>query len=265
MTLLFFAPFFVIGIREILTLGQYVPKLDSSTINRVAAVLVIGYFLLNVGFISATVTHEYSTNALVEKDRIMDEGHPVETTYFYKQYPTVQGVAGTSFLFANAASNTTRYTNGWPGIPRGAVGYTEYNEEPPDRPHFNRVRMTRDMLNESGGLGPGYLYMNTYTDERWGNTIRYPTGHFGFQCPRTSDVDENWAEKNRVYDNGASAIYKQRLRRSPRPRPERSPADTAPRHPDTAGSERFAHPSSRTRKTPPPPTFHWPRASPRAT
>lgn len=207
-TLLFFAPFFVIGVREILTLGQYVPKLERSTINRVAAVLVVGYFLLNVGFISATVTHEYSTNALVEKDRIMDEGHPAETTYFYKQYPTVQSVSGTAFLHANAANNTTRYTNGWPGIMRGAVGYTDYNEEPPERPHFNGVRMTRSMLNESGGLGPGYLYQNTYTDERWGNTIRYPTGHFGFQWERTSDVNDNWAQKNRVYDNGGSSIYK---------------------------------------------------------
>jgi len=202
-TLLFFAPFFVIGVRELLDVVP-VGTPDATTVKRVGTVLVLGYFLLNVGFVSATVTHEHSPNALVEKDRIMDDGHPTEKTYFYKQYPTDQDVRSSAWLRSTAIEDERVYQSGWPGGMTGAVGHQRVDETPPDAT-LRRSGFSRGMFEDGARVGPGYLYLNTYSD--YGGVIRLPAGHFEFSYVRTDEIRAHWDGKSRVYSNGRSSVY----------------------------------------------------------
>jgi len=215
-TLIFFAPFLIVGIAEVTRLIERLAggildrfdgpeiSIDRGQVHGVAAVVIIGYLLLNIGFVSATVTHEYSTNALVEKDRIMDDGAPVEKAYFYKQYPTEYGVESTVWLQRNAASNSSLYLGGWPGGLRGAVGYESVTESTERNPTLRGKRITREAVNQS--LGEGYVYFSAYSVI--GNVIRLPSGHFGYSWLFTDDVEEAWSDKNRIYTNGGSEVYR---------------------------------------------------------
>lgn len=201
-SLIFFAPFFVLGIGELFWAGKRVLSLPLSTssIHHVAAVILVLYLLLNSGFLSATITHEYSPNALVEKDRIMDDGRPAEKAYFYKQYPMVYEGAATEWLRANVKSNAVVHASQWPGNPIIPVGYehshdTEQLRHPTIRP-----------IPEEGPITGGYVYLGPFSTI--GNIVKYPGGHFEYQWAYTSDVRSQWRHKNRIYDNGGSVIYK---------------------------------------------------------
>lgn len=203
-TLIFFAPFFVVGVIEIARLVKRSGSVDTRLVQQVAAVVVVGYFLLNVGFISATVTNEYSTNALVEKERIMEDGHPVEKAYFYKQYPTTYGVESTAWLRSHGTDSTTLYQSGWPGGMKGSVGYESLTDEPARGAAFETRQISGEDI-ESGRLGEGYVYLSAYNVI--GNVIRLPGGHFEYNRIATSEAASAWSGKNKIYANGGSAIY----------------------------------------------------------
>jgi len=210
-TLLFFAPFFVVGIREAFRLGrEFVPAFDLEQTYRVATVALVVFLALNVGFVSAVFTDEYSTNALVEKDRIMDDGAPPEKNYFYKQYPTVYGVEGTDWIRSVGANNSTVYRTNWPGGMRGAVGHSPLVSTPEgsgDRSFFRQRGIQREMVENDSSVGEGYIFFNAYNHQRVGNVMRLPSGHFVFDFVTTSEVEDHWADRHLVYDNGGSRVY----------------------------------------------------------
>lgn len=205
--LLFFAPFFVVGVHEIFDLLSQLPLPDIRfPVRQLAAGAIVLYFVLNVGLVSATVTHEYSPNALVEKSRIMDDGHPTEKAYFYKQYHTIYSVESTSWMQAQAANDSTVFESGWPGGFKGAVGHSSIEPTETRHPVFRKRLIEQEMLSEGERLGPGYVYLNAYN---WiGNVIRTPSGHFVYNYVYTRDVQSHWDEKNRIYDNGGSVVYR---------------------------------------------------------
>ncbi|WP_137285806.1 DUF2206 domain-containing protein [Halorussus salinisoli] len=202
-TLLFFAPFFVIGVRNLWNFFSRTGVRRTRAVQYVSALLIVFYFLLNVGFISATVTHEYSPNAFVEKERIMEHGHPVEKVYFYKQYPTEYAVRSTDWFESNFQSDSTVHMSSWPGTFRGAIGYEPFTGSLERHIDVNHEPITRRGL-ASGSLGEGYVYLNGFNVI--GNVIRFPSGHFGFDYVYTSDVNSAWSEKNRIYTNGGSTV-----------------------------------------------------------
>jgi len=217
-TLLFFAPFFVVGIREAFrNARRYVPKFDVEGMYRVTVVLLVVFLALNVGFVSAVFSQEYSTNALVEKDRIMDDGAPTEKTYFYKQYPTVYGVEGTDWLESTGVNGTTLYLSGWPGGMKGAVGHSQLRE-PPDaaeRAEFEGRAIQREMLANDSSVDEGYIFFSAYNHPRLGNVIRLPSGHFGFEYVHTDESQDHWSDKHLVYDSGGSRVYYGQNRTAP--------------------------------------------------
>lgn len=203
-TLMFFAPFFVVGVRELgRQSSQWIPvEFSRVQLHHVAAIFIAGYFLLNVGFVSATVVHEYSPNALVEKDRIMDDGHPREKEYFYKQYPTVYGITSNDWLRSKSVAHSTVYSSNWPGNPRGAVGYHALEAS-----EGNHVQLQVQPIPVNRTLGPGYVYLGTYSHPAYGNIVSLPADHFGFEWIHTSRVNKQWSEKDKIYTNGGSTIY----------------------------------------------------------
>lgn len=212
-SLLFFAPFFVIGVRAVvigvsMAVKRTTPFGDgvaaTSTIRAVATVFILGYFLLNVGFISATITHEYSTNVLIEKERVMDDGHPIEKEYFYKQYPTVYGIESNAWLQANAEAEGTVYVSGWPGNLRGAVGHRV--ETPAKRRVALQVQSIPPQESQDE-VGQGYVYLPAFSCPCLGNVVTFPTHHFGFSWAYTTSLESQWRQKDRIYTNGGSVIY----------------------------------------------------------
>jgi uncharacterized membrane protein len=210
-TLIFFAPFFVLGVREAFrNARRYVPQFNLEATYQVATLALVVFLALNVGFVSAVMTHEYSTNALVEKDRMMDDGAPPEKNYFYKQYPTVYGAAGTDWVRTTGANNSTMYRSGWPGGMRGAVGHSPLMSpaEPSDQhPTFRQRALRREMFENDSRVGEGYVFFNAFNHPRLGNVIRLPSGHFAFEFVRTSEETDHWSDKHLVYDNGGSRVY----------------------------------------------------------
>lgn len=205
-SLLFFAPFFVIGVRTVISNGAQLigDKATPLTIRSVATVFILGYFLLNVGFISATVTHEYSTNVLIEKERVMDDGHPIEKEYFYKQYPTIYGIESNAWLRTNAKAGGTVYSSTWPGNPRGTVG--RHPPTPPER----RVPIAVQSIppqKSHAEVGHGYVYLSAFSCPCLGNVVTFPTDHFGFSWGHTTGLESQWRQKDRIYTNGGSVVY----------------------------------------------------------
>jgi hypothetical protein len=210
-TLLFYAPFFVLGIKQPIDVAkQYVGPVGRINPHQIATLVLVVFLALNVGFVSAVFTDEYSTNALVEKDRIMDDGAPPEKNYFYKQYPTVHGVESTGWLRTNGANGSTLYQSNWPGGTEGAVGHAPISvsaDGGTDTATFDRRVLRRGMFTENGSVGEGYLFFNAFNHERLGNIIRLPSGHFAFEYVRTSEASDHWSDKHLVYANGGSRVY----------------------------------------------------------
>jgi|GEM_PF-5934172 len=207
-TLLFFAPFFVVGIREALRLARrHIPKFSIEPTYRIAVTVLVVFLALNVGFVSATITHEYSTNALVEKDRIMDDGHPTEKSYFYKQYPTTFGVAGTDWLQTVAQNDSALYMSNWPGGLKRPVGHSSLTGSEAETPYFRGQIINREMIANDTDVPSGYVFLSAFSHERLGNVIRLPSGHFGFEYTYTNRTSDHWEHKNLVYANGGTKIY----------------------------------------------------------
>jgi uncharacterized membrane protein len=202
-SLVFFAPFFIVGIRELARLLKQAPisQVHMSDVRPLAAGLVLVFFLLNVGFISATITHEYSTNALVEKERITDEGHPREKEYFYKQYPTAYDAASSAWLLTHAYPNATVYASRWPGGVNVPIGYAQ-SEAVQKRANPIETKL----FSRTEPLGEGYVYLRPYSYIGRG-VISLPAGHFEFDWVYTDQIDNKWNNKNRIYANGGSVIY----------------------------------------------------------
>jgi uncharacterized membrane protein len=201
--LLFFAPFFVIGVRAVWeTAGEIVDQLRVSrtTLHRVAAVVLVGFFLLNTGFVSATVTHEYSTNAMPEKERIMTDGRSVEAEYFYKQYPTVYESRSSEWLQIHAPDHATVYQGGWPGGMGMAFGYERQS------PDADLAEVDRRAIRGDAPIREGYVFLSPF--EYLTDTVSFPGGHFEYTLQPRTEVESKWANKNKVYDNGGSAVYR---------------------------------------------------------
>ena len=214
-TLLFYAPFFVLGVKQPLeTVGRYVGRIGSVDPHRIATLALVVFFALNVGLVSAAVTNEYSTNALVEKDRIVEGGSPSAKNYFYKQYPTIYGVTGTKWLKSSGVAGRDLYVNGWPGGTRSDVGHSPLSTATgtrADSADFRYRRIQREMVTDSGSgsasIGEGYVFFSAFGHQQMGNVISLPSTHFEFGHVKTSDSAEHWRDKHLVYDNGGSRVY----------------------------------------------------------
>lgn len=205
-SLLFFAPFLVVGVRELTQQldnrfeSPRLPEFDRQTVLNLAGVVLLVYFLLNSGFVSAVAVHEYSPNVLVEKGRVMDEGRPAEAAYFYKQYPTRYEAESSTWLLTHAEPGSRVYVSGWPGGVAIPVGY-----DPPPGFAENRVTIDRTSFDPEGSVGRGYVFLGPFSV--LAGVIRYPGDHFVFRYALTKDLRDQWADKNRVYSNGGSVIY----------------------------------------------------------
>lgn len=199
--LVFLAPFLVLGVVEI---GRVLGRMtDTSPSARPVFSVVVGivllYFLLNSGFVSAVAVGEYSPNALVEKDRITDEGHPVEQNYFYKQHPTVYQIEGTVWLRTKASPGGTVYHGYWPGGMRSPSGYESYRKVQQEYVPVKGAGIPRD-----GPVKEGYVYLGSF--EHKGNVVAHNPGQFGFEGDYRSDLEHKWEDKDRIYHNGESVV-----------------------------------------------------------
>lgn len=199
--LVFLAPFLVLGLLEI---GRGISRVtDTSPSARPVLGIAVGilllYFLLNSGVISAVAVGEYSPNTLVEKERITEEGHPIEQNYYYKQNPTIHQIEGTVWLRTHAASNETVYHGHWPGGMRSSPGHEHYRQIQETYVPVEGAGIPRD---ESAGSG--YVFLGSF--EHKGDVVAYSPGRFGFDYERRSDVEHHWEDKDRIYHNGEAVV-----------------------------------------------------------
>lgn len=204
--LVFIAPFFLFGLyacRDLLR-KYWKPRISKSRIWNVAMIILVLYFLLNIGFVSATVTHEYSPNVLVEKDRVMDEGYPVEKEYFYKQHPTEEDVRSTIWLEIHAESpESDVYQSTWPGNMWGPTGYPEWSAEVNEQ---RSASLSTHTIAPDEPIGEGYVYLNSLS-YRSSIIIIESGGQFESRSIETDEIEYKWADKNKIYNNGDAAIY----------------------------------------------------------
>ena len=210
-TLLFYAPFFVLGFSQPLAfVGRYVEPVRRVDARKVAVVLLVVFLALNVGWVSAVVTNEYSSNALVEKERITDDGLPPGKAYFYKQYPTAYAVTGSKWFRGAAVDDRDIYLNQWPGGTQGTVGHTALSpaeRETQDRPDLRSRGIRYEMVSGTGSIGDGYLFFAAYGHQQQGNIVQFPSSKWGLNYAETSNVDDHWEQKHLVYDNGGTSVY----------------------------------------------------------
>ncbi len=205
--LVFFAPFLTLGVVEVTkTVHRIVGRVSQTRLvqaaHMLAAAIVVVYFLLNVGVVSSMVTHEYSPNALIEKERITTEGNHPEQAYYYKLNPPRGHIEGSQWLLTNAESGAEVHSSDWPGNLRGAPGQPEY------RAAFSNTSNVRVL-----GLGPNrtvnrsaYVFLGAMAYE--GNTVSHTPDHFYRIFYSKDEVKHQWVNKSRVYVNGATAVYR---------------------------------------------------------
>jgi uncharacterized membrane protein len=210
-TLLFYAPFFVLGFTQPFALvGRYVERVGRLDARQIATVAVVVFLALNVGFVSAVATDEYSTNALVEKERIAEEGLPPAKSYLFKQYPTVHDMAGSAWLGAAGVDGRNIYVSRWPGNRNSPVGHTPLSPAERDDSRGAELRpqaIRYPMVSGTGTIGDGYLYMGALSHPEQGDLVTLPGGRYAFNYVETSEKREHWAQKHLVYDNGGSRVY----------------------------------------------------------
>lgn len=203
-TLLVFAPFFLFGIyafRDAIS-WRFTFDIERQRVLNVAAAIVVIYFLLNSGFIAATVTHEYSPNVLVEKDRVMDDGHPAEADYFYKQHPTEQDVRATIWLRTQAEPESDVYEGLWPGNMWGPSGYEEWSQEYNEQ----RVSVNTHRIDPEEPVEGDYVYLGSLGYRSNVISIAHG-GHFGLAYEHTDELEYKWGDKSKIYTNGNAAVY----------------------------------------------------------
>lgn len=205
--LVFFAPFLTLGVVEVTkAIHRIVGRVRQARLVQgayaLATVIVVVYFLLNVGVVSAMVTHEYSPNALIEKERITTTGNFPEQAYYYKLNPPRGHIEGSQWLLTNAEPGAEVHSSDWPGNPRGAPGHPQY------RAAFSDASGVRVL-----GLGPNrtvnqsaYVFLGAMSYE--GNTVSYTPDHFYRLYYPTTSLQDKWVNKSRVYENGEAAVYR---------------------------------------------------------
>ena len=218
-TLLFYAPFFVLGFSQPLAfVGRYLKPIKRIDARQVATVLLVVFLALNVGWVSAVVTDEYSSNALVEKERITDDGLPPGKAYFYKQYPTVYAVTGSEWFWGAAVDDRDVYLSRWPSgwhNPGGHTPLSPADREPRERPDLRPRAIRYQMLSGTGSVGDGYLFFSAYNHPNQGDVIEFPSSKWGLSYAETSTVEDHWERKHLVYDNGGTSVYYSDDRSSP--------------------------------------------------
>lgn len=221
-TLLFFAPFFAVGVRELwqgLTRITPIWRPQKQHLNVAISVVLIFYFLLNSGFVSAVATHEYSPNALIDKPDIMEgEATPPQAIYFFKMYPTDTIVNAGIWVRTHAEVNATVRTGRWPGN-LGISLQSDYREkedefvpiEQKTMPLAERsVGSVTENTSDSDLVRPAgdseYVFLAPVATRT--RTIRFPGEKFGLSYARPENVSLIWANKSRVYSNGDSVVYR---------------------------------------------------------
>lgn len=215
-TLLFYAPFFVLGIRQPLSFAsRYIGPVRQVDARQVVTVLLVVFLALNVGIVSAAVTDEYSANALVERERIAEDGLPPGKAYLYKQYPTVYAVTGSAWFWSAGVDDRNLYLSRWPSgtvSPGGHTALAPSERSTRDRPDVRPRSIRFGMLSGSESVGDGYLFLSAYNHRQRGNVIEFPSSKWGLSYAETTAVNDHWEQKHRIYDNGGTSVYYSRDR-----------------------------------------------------
>lgn len=202
-SLVLLSPFLVIGAEDTLRIVRSLTniRVTKTQGHLIVAVVISIYFLLNVGFVSATVTNEYSPNALVEKDRIMDGATPPAVTYFYRQHPTVYHIQGSQWLATHIEPHSEVYSSGSPGAPSAAPGHPQYRQQFDGRVPYSLKTLSPDAEPERAA----YVFLGTSSVR--GRVVTNWHGHFNRTYYRTNEFEYMWINKSKIYTNGGSIIY----------------------------------------------------------
>ncbi|KXB07495.1 hypothetical protein AKJ52_00090 [candidate division MSBL1 archaeon SCGC-AAA382C18] len=202
--LVLLSPFLILGTRRLLKGVNYLSnrKIKKSGSLTFLGTFLIIYFLLNSGFVSATLTEDYSPNVLIDKNRILDRGTPPEKIYFYKQYVFEQTVEGSVWLRRNLDPTRVLYMSTWPGgAPMPISRVSSYTEWESLTRNTKTTALEPDMRLER----ESYIFLSHFVLE--GKIVKIPTGHFEEEWIDTKKLKNLWSSESKIYANNKTKVY----------------------------------------------------------
>jgi hypothetical protein len=73
-------------------------------------------------------------------------------------------------------------------------------------PEADLADVDRRAIRGDAPIPEGYVFLSPF--EYRTDTVSFPGGHFEYTLQPRSEVESKWADKNKMYDNGRSAVYR---------------------------------------------------------
>jgi len=208
-SLIFLAPFTVIGLLELLEMLKKIPYYfikNSNNILKFFSIFLMIFLLFNSGFISEIFIRggDYSPNILISKERLIQKkienvGDVEMKDYLYRYYTPICDIKSISWLVNNSDKEREIYTDflGWISRFRMIPDFREIKNN-----KYTTIQPI-SIIAENESIKKGYI------------TLFYPNIHEGILIERRSPLKyfniDNICDRlhisSKIYTNGGSEIY----------------------------------------------------------
>lgn len=179
--MVFMGPFTILAMR--------IPKVSRGQLIPASVFLAI-FLLISSGFAAATVTHDASRVPNFDRDRIMQSGEPLEQFALYRVYTPESELIASSFIARHIPDEST--------VHKSMLGTYQTDLRAPDEtsPQIKTIHSPENTTS-------GYTYV-AQVDTTSGTITTGFRGFVYYDYFRLPDLPE----RNRIYTNGRSIIYK---------------------------------------------------------
>lgn len=200
-TLVFLAPFCVIGLQKIISAIGYVGdiRLNKGVVLGAFSVYLLILFLFNTGFMSAVVIGDVSPYPLIEKEEIIEKGSDYEKLRLTLQYTSDYDLASSKWFVANYEKGNNLYLSTKPTGFKGVLFYDNFGDIQP----YNSNELNPKVIERKENY---YVYIgmvHTLTG------IIKTGGRMATMNETIKLSSINFRSLNEIYDNEISKIYKQ--------------------------------------------------------
>lgn len=221
----FIAPLSIVGLQTIIELikfpllgllGQGLTKSKLSLPKNIPikafSALLLVLLLFSSGVISAMVTHDRSTNVIVDEERIINEGTPPELYSLLQRELTDHSYSSSHWIVYYSPDGSIIYKTGLPTGNKFAL------RAPLTQPRYAKTAQTTYSLRPLSGevrsnddiwTRGDYVYVGEFTLLS-GEVILYRDFNYDagyIRRPRADVSILRLGQKNRIYDNGRSSTY----------------------------------------------------------
>lgn len=195
---LFIVPFGVLAAAAVIRFGTGV---DGTRVGYVLGVVVLVFFLVNSGFVSATVTHDRTPQPNIDRERILAEGASWQMYHLYHRYTPEKDQVASRWAVRNLDLERPFVMSSAHQTIRSGFFYTGYSGAQ------NTPGIDYRYFGETQPSSPHYYYLSSY-NERIGAV--FPTADGGSYPvrPRLEYSETGLADACRIYSTTGAALYR---------------------------------------------------------